>query len=131
MTDKMNRNALHYAIVDHKTEEARQLILSGNIDLNAQDKNGYTALHFAAQYKNADIARLLIEKGAKPDLVDGWGNTPLWRALGSSKENVQIINLLLSSGVDPTTENDSGVSVISHVRKIKTHSNRDLFKKWL
>ena len=131
MTDNMGRNALHYAIVDHKTDEAKQLILSGNIDLNAQDKNGYTALHFAAQYKNVDIARLLIEKGAKPESVDNWGNTPLWRALGSSGENLQIIDMLLSSGIDPTTENESGVSVISHVRKIKTHSNRDRFKKWL
>jgi uncharacterized protein len=127
----MDRNALHYAIIDHKTDKAKQLILSGNIDLNAQDKNGYTALHFAAQYKNVDIARLLIEKGAKPDLIDDWGNTPLWRALGPSEDNAQLINLLISSGIDPTTENESGVSVISHVRKIKTHPNRDLFKKWL
>jgi ankyrin repeat protein len=131
LTDRENRTELHYAIVDGKTERAKELILSGACNIDAQDKQGYTPLHAAAQYKNVEIARLLIEKGARLDLVDSWGNTPLVRALGPTPESIELIQLLLDSGVDPAVENNSGNSVISLVKKIKTHPNRALFSKWL
>ena len=44
--------------------------------------------------------------------------------------NKVIIKLLLSHGGDPSKKNFSGVSVLDHVRKIKTHPNRDLFENY-
>ncbi len=131
MKDKTNRTELHCAIVDNLTDRARGLISSGKCDLDTQDEQGYTPLHVAAQYKNVEIVRLLVGYGAKPDLTDRWGNTPLWRALGPHEENTQIIKLLLSEGVDPTKKNKSGVSVVSHVKKIKTHPNRKMLERYL
>ncbi|MCG7872836.1 MAG: ankyrin repeat domain-containing protein [Candidatus Thiodiazotropha lotti] len=131
MNDRENRTELHNAIIDGLTDHAKELILSDKCDLDAQDKQGYTPLHAAAQQKNVEIAQLLIEKGARLDLIDSWGNTPLWRALGPSEENISLIKLLLDKGIDPTRENNSGVSVVSHVKKIKIHPNRALFSKWI
>lgn len=130
MSDKFNRTELHYAIVDKQVELAKELILLGDIDINAQDAQGYTALHFASQYKAVEVVRLLLKKNANVTLLDSWGNTALFRALGVSEENKQIIKMLLDAGVDPTIENHSGNSVVSHVKKIKTHPNRDMFEEF-
>ncbi|WP_413665078.1 ankyrin repeat domain-containing protein [Microbulbifer sp. CNSA002] len=126
----MKRNELHYAIVDHKTDEAKELILSGKFDLDAQDSKGYTALHFASQYKNVEIVDLLLKQGVDVSMLDSWGNTALLRALGPSEKNREIIKMLLDAGVDPYLENSSGNSVVSHVKKIKSHPNRDIFSKY-
>jgi hypothetical protein len=39
--------------------------------------DGMTALHVAAQRGKADVARYLVEKGAKTDLVDSKGRKPI------------------------------------------------------
>ncbi len=43
------------------------------IDLNVQDEEGYTALHYS---KNAAIARMLCEKGANVNTLNSQGFTP-------------------------------------------------------
>lgn len=131
MEDKEGRTELHNAIIGNMNDRARELIFSGELNLNAQDNQGYTALHAAAQCKNVEITKLLLSSGANPNLLDAWGNTPLWRALGSGTESAEIIKLLLDEGVDPEKENDSGVSVVTHIRKIKNHPNRQIFEKYL
>ena len=130
MSDKAGRNVLYYAIVEHKTEDAKSLILSGEFDIDAQDDKGYAAIHFASQYKEVDVVKLLLEKGANVKLQDKWGNTALARALGKGDENNIIIRMLLEAGADPRTENFSGISVLSHVKKLKTHPNRHLFERY-
>ena len=39
-------------------------------DINAQEEFGWTPLHFAVAYGHRDIAEMLIEKGARLDLLD-------------------------------------------------------------
>src|SRR5262245_27877901 len=46
-------------------------------DVNAAEADGTTALHWAAQRSNADIAQLLVSAGAKPDVANRYGVTPL------------------------------------------------------
>lgn len=53
-----------------------KFLLSHNIDLDARDKNGYTALHFAALKRSTKCARLLVEAGAALDIVNALGKTP-------------------------------------------------------
>lgn len=42
--------------------------------------------------------------------MDIFGNTPLWRAVMSFKDDPTIISELLQSGADPSKVNTSGVS---------------------
>jgi len=48
-----------------------QTLLENGAEINAQDKNGLTALMMAVQkYHNINVVKLLIEKGADPNLKD-------------------------------------------------------------
>jgi len=43
--------------------------IDAGADINAQDKDGWTALHLAARHGNSEAVRLLLDNGANPDLV--------------------------------------------------------------
>ncbi|THH29855.1 hypothetical protein EUX98_g4324 [Antrodiella citrinella] len=53
-----------------------QFLLDHEIDVDARDRSGCTALHHAAMMSSTECARLLIEAGAALDVVDARGKTP-------------------------------------------------------
>jgi ankyrin repeat protein len=57
---------------------ARLLLDIGAFDVNAVDTIGNTALHYAAFMRRDSIVRLLAEHGARLDLRNTFGETPLW-----------------------------------------------------
>ena len=52
-------------------------LLKEKADVNATQPGGATPLAWAAERANDDIARLLLEAGAKPDIANDYGETPL------------------------------------------------------
>jgi ankyrin repeat protein len=70
---------------DYSTEaemlEAVKVLLDRHVDVNAVNDSGQTALHFAAQASD-DIVKLLAANGAKLDVKDKQGRTPVDAALG-------------------------------------------------
>lgn len=79
-----------------------KLIKEGNYDAvlaminsgeNINKKStGLTPLMFAARYNRADIAQLLIEKGAKLKIKSNRGLTALkWAKLAKAKETMKVI----------------------------------------
>jgi ankyrin repeat protein len=70
---------------DYSTEaemvEAVKVLLDRQVDVNAVNDAGQTALHFAAQASD-QIVRLLAANGAKLDVKDKQGRTPVDAALG-------------------------------------------------
>lgn len=53
-----------------------QFLLKHDIDVDARDNNGCTALFFAALLQTAECADLLIQAGADLDIVDAHGKKP-------------------------------------------------------
>jgi uncharacterized protein len=111
--DRYGRSELHYA-PQHQPEVeqavlAERLIAEG-CEIDRQDSQGWTPLHFAAQEWSVPVASVLIAKGALVDLKDGHGNTPLWRAVFNSRGRGDLIALLLKAGADPDVANAHGVS---------------------
>ncbi len=53
------------------------MLIAAGADLNARQKDGKTALHYAAQYGPAEALRLLLAAGADATLRDANGQTPL------------------------------------------------------
>ncbi|WP_255453420.1 ankyrin repeat domain-containing protein [Wolbachia endosymbiont of Atemnus politus] len=80
-------------------QETRQK-LSPNSDedlnLNAKDSMGYTALHKAVFSKRFDEVKLLIDKGARVDVQDKHELTPLFYAVMNNDE--KMIKLLVETG---------------------------------
>jgi ankyrin repeat protein len=65
-----------------KLFEAVKICYDLGLDVNAVNSMGLTALHGAANRGNDDIIRFLVEKGAKLDVKDKEGRTPLTWAEG-------------------------------------------------
>lgn len=62
--------------------EAVKLLVELGADVNAVGDNGFTALHGAAYVGAGDIIRYLVSKGAKLEVMDKFGQTPLSIAEG-------------------------------------------------
>ena len=83
------------AAVDNNCIDVVKLLIDKNVDVNVQDKNGSTALHYAAISGNVDIVRLLLDAKAKTDIKDKSGYTAFSDA--ECFENYEISDLLKKS----------------------------------
>lgn len=70
--------------------------LAGNVDVNAFDANGQTALILAIQNNHVAIVRALLAHGANPNTADSRGFTPLRAA--RIRANFAILNALERNG---------------------------------
>ena len=86
-------NSLQAAVFDGDIDLAINLLENGKFDLNKQDQQGRTLLHYTGSRGQIDMIELLLEKGADPNIKDKNGNTPLhWCG------HVDIVELLISYG---------------------------------
>jgi ankyrin repeat protein len=87
----------------------RALLKQGG-DVNAAMSDGMTALHWAADHGDAELAGMLLYAGANPNAMTRIGEyTPLHVA--SRDGNAAVIKLLLEKGADPTVKTtNSGVT---------------------
>jgi ankyrin repeat protein len=90
-------NALQYAVARGQSSIV-SMLLTLNVDINAQDLNGDRALDIACLKGDTGIARLLLGRGADPNLRNKEGATPLHDA--ALKGNREIVDLLLAKGAD-------------------------------
>src|SRR5579863_109237 len=63
--------------VKAQDEASVRALLKQHVDVNAQQGDGASALHWAANFDNLTIADLLIRAGARVDAVNDLGSTPL------------------------------------------------------
>lgn len=82
IVDNNNNTYLIIAAIFNNFNVFRVLIQTGEIDFNAQNIDGDTALHKAAFYGNNDIVRLLLELGdLKINIPNQDGDIPLFMTL--------------------------------------------------
>jgi ankyrin repeat protein len=98
-TDSYLRTALLLATL-HKNEELLGWLIEQGANINHQDRNGDSALHFAGQEKNEEAAKLLLKAGADLNAVDVYGNAPLWRAVFNAKDDLRIVKLYIQGGAN-------------------------------
>ncbi|MDI9312074.1 MAG: ankyrin repeat domain-containing protein [Limnohabitans sp.] len=97
---KDNETTLMYACRDNNLEAVKK-ILAKKIDVNAESKNRWqTALCEAAGNKSRDLSvlKLLIANGAKVNIPDNRGRSPLTEAVFSW--NLEKVKYLVEKGAD-------------------------------
>lgn len=125
--DKDGCSILHRAVQYHSLSHAKWFIdHGGNVNIT-DDKLKVTPLYNAAFYcDNAEIAKLLLSKGAKVNIQDSKGNTPLHAAALTG--NLEVAKLLLSHGADPHVKNKSGQTPLQCAIQLRRHKVEALLR---
>ena len=86
------KTALSVASMEGNLEMVKFILDNEKVQINHQDKMGQSPLFLAVLGENNDVAKLLMKKGADPNLYNNEGIAPIDLALESDqKELVQIL----------------------------------------
>jgi len=83
ITTNLGQTCLHMAVENNNNKAAEELIKIArnrkicSAFLDAQDKSGKTALHWAASNGNLELFNILVSHGASTNITDLWNATPL------------------------------------------------------
>ncbi|EDO48893.1 predicted protein [Nematostella vectensis] len=86
--------ALHQLVFEGNLKCVRMLVNLG-ADVNMQNEEGFTPLHYCALSNNFDMAKFLMKKSANPDIADYNGKTPV-----DYTEDFDLIELFLMFSPD-------------------------------
>ncbi|XP_049795794.1 uncharacterized protein LOC126210572 [Schistocerca nitens] len=104
---RRRRTELHSAIQNGDEEKARKLIRAGT-DLEVQDENGESALHYGAKAGVWNVVKLLIEAGASLEARDDGGRTALHCA--ARQGSGVCARLLVSAGAELDVRDHTGAT---------------------
>ena len=74
-----------------------QLLLKHGAEINLQDANGRTALHYSCERQKIDAVKLLLDAGAQTNIVDNGGFTELHLAAHSHRDTDLKVKHLIKS----------------------------------
>jgi ankyrin repeat protein len=137
-----DETALIIATRWNRADIAKKIINIG-ADVNMAQNTGLTPLHEVVINGNVDLAKILLDAGANINARDTYrGRTPLhWVirvTVGSPKKilkqipvatSVELINLLLARGADPTIKDFQGKTPLQWAIKIKSKPLIDILQK--
>jgi uncharacterized protein len=90
-------------------------LIAQNVDVNAPEADGTTALHWAVHHNDLDLATRLIRAGANIKARNEFGATPMSEAaLGGS---ASMIEALLRAGADVESPNPDGQTALMVVAR--------------
>ncbi|MBK6622584.1 MAG: ankyrin repeat domain-containing protein [Saprospirales bacterium] len=117
--DKSGRSLLHNAILENLPSIIMYLIDNVPEVLKMGDNKGLKPLHYCALKNDIKTAKLILEKGVNIDLIDSYGNTPLWRAVFEAREEkYEVVLFFIQNGANPTIKNNTGISPLDFARKV-------------
>src|SRR4051794_18849880 len=90
--------------------QAVRSLISQKVDVNAPIADSSTPLHWAVQQNNLEIAKLLLDAGAKPEAATRYNITPL--SLACTNGNAAMIERLLKAGVDANSKSEDGQTAL-------------------
>lgn len=112
------------------------MLIDAGSEINAKDNNSRAPLHWASEYHNIDVVKLLLDNGADINMQDNLGETPLHNAPGFAipgdyeriKSAVEIVRLLLERGADKNIKNKRGETAadVTEAKEIKDIIDSDM-----
>jgi ankyrin repeat protein len=113
------------------TPQQIQAALSGGADVNASDKDGTTALMYAAQKnENPEVISILLKAGADIEGEDKDGDTALMWAARSTR-NPEVVMTLLKAGADAMEKDLLGKKALSYAALNANLKDTDAFRQLL
>ncbi len=100
--------------VDVKREPIIRMLLADGADVGAKDKDGWTALMWAAWSGLPRVASELLEHGALTTPADKQGNTAL--TLAAQRGQVEVVKVLLAKGADKMAATPAGKTALDFAR---------------
>ncbi|KAJ1476658.1 ankyrin repeat-containing domain protein [Baffinella frigidus] len=124
----MGWTKLHHAVLEGDTASVRSLLaeistfhLKNAYLLDAKDKIGATALHWACSEGYDEIVVSLLEAGADKDARDNQGRSPLHYAVRQS--NADVVSSLLAASVDTHAQDNNGLNPLLGAALAGQHAN--------
>ena len=96
-------------IRDGRHVDAMTAIASG-VDVNASEPDGSTALHWASYTVDQELVRALLDAGARADITNNYGSSPLSEAVKLG--NVDLVETLLGAGANPDSPNQDNQTAL-------------------
>ena len=111
---------MHAVLASDASVEMVEFLIRQSVPVNAFDsEQNWTALHFAARDKCAEIVDVLLRSGANVNATECHGNTPLARALDSLPHDRRTIEILIGAGADASKRNRYGRSPLDVARMME------------
>ena len=85
-------------------------ITSPDIDVNATDPDGSTALLWATYKVDHELVRALLKAGAKPNIANHYGAAPLTEAAKLADDD--LVRMLLDAHADPNSPNQDNQTAL-------------------
>lgn len=100
-------------------------------NVNFQDETGISYLQVACGHHNTEAVRILLERGAVPNITDNRRHMPVFMAIGSrNDQNCNILELLLQQGLDLNKVRHDGVTVREMIRSFCNEDYNRLVEKY-
>jgi ankyrin repeat protein len=120
---------------DVEAQKTVKVLLSAGADFRLRSKFQATALHYAISCPSEQLIKLLLEKGANLNALDGSGSTPLITAIkyGDHLDNMRLlknIKLLLEYGADVDVRDNFGKSALDYAAAQDRWEAVELLKKY-
>ena len=113
---------LHLAAIN-ACDDVAELLISKEVDLEAKDKKGQTALHctllYDAEEGHRNITRMLIDNGADVNVASNTGYTPVH--LVSANGYKDMLELLIISGANVNAKEKNGGWTPLHLAEKNRH----------
>mmetsp|Transcript_25382 Transcript_25382/g.22522 ORF Transcript_25382/g.22522 Transcript_25382/m.22522 type:complete len:185 (+) Transcript_25382:473-1027(+) len=118
LKDNQGRTVLHVSTQSDEVASIYYFVKHHNLDINEQDNNKSTSLHWAAIGQKEVSLTYLIAWGAKVNIKDTDGNTPLHLAVRSTvSTNTRCIKILLLKGANRGERNISDYLPIQMIQE--------------
>lgn len=125
--DELGTPVLSLAVRERHIEMVKTLLKEGAlVDASSKDRN-YTALMDAAQIGEVQIAKILLEHKANPNIQSKDGQTALILAVG--RQDVEIIEMLLKNKSDYNLKDSMGMSSLDYANLFRNEEILKLFDK--
>ena len=104
--------------------------LAKGCNVNQQDRDGLTPLHYAARICNHSVVYILVQHGAFVNVVSATGETALhYCVTGKSPGWIDTAKRLIDSGADPNCLDDAQRSPFSIIQKQPSSEVSELLEK--